>query len=159
MTDRFIGLGFAALGIAILVLSLQLPQPLAATRIAYGAGFFPTILGIVIAAAGCAMALSKPIVTADDKADDEEGGLRPSDILKPAVVALAALVYVLFSQQLGFLVLAPIILCGLLLMGRVPLWQALLIGIAGSALIYLLFAKLLLVPLPLGVLTPLGAHL
>ena len=157
MTDRMIGLGFAALGLAILVLALQLPQPLAATRIAYGPGFFPAILGSVIALAGCTMLFVKP----GDADEDEEAeeAIGPSQLVKPAIVVAAALAYILFSQQLGFLILAPIILTGLLLMGRVPLLQSLLIGVPGAIIIYALFAKLLLVPLPLGLLTPLGAYL
>jgi len=154
MTDKLIGLGFAALGVAILVLSLQLPPPLAATHIAYGAGFFPSILGIAIAIAGGALAF-KPAGDVEELEDEAE----ETHWLKPAIVMAAGLVYVLFSQQLGFLVLAPIILTGLLLLGRVALWQALAIGILGSVIVYILFAKLLLVPLPLGLLTPFGAHL
>lgn len=157
MTDRMIGLGFAALGLAILVLALQLPQPLAATRIAYGPGFFPAILGSVIALAGCAMLFIKPDDAGDE--DDAAEAIGLTQLTRPAIVVVAALVYILFSQQVGFLVLAPIILTGLLLMGRVPLLQSLLIGVPGAIIIYALFAKLLLVPLPLGLLTPLGAYL
>ncbi|ODT81771.1 MAG: hypothetical protein ABS76_09945 [Pelagibacterium sp. SCN 64-44] len=155
MTDKMIGLGFAALGVAILVLSLQLPPPLAATHIAYGAGFFPSILGIAIAVAGGALAL-KPAGDPDE-VEDEEAEL--THWSKPAVVMVAGLVYVLFSQQIGFLILAPIILTGLLLLGRVAVGQALAIGILGSVIVYILFAKLLLVPLPLGLLALFGAHL
>lgn len=157
MTDRMIGLGFAALGLAILVLALQLPQPLAATRIAYGPGFFPAILGSVIALAGCAMLFIKPDDAGDE--DDAAEAIGLTQLTRPAIVVAAALVYILFSQQVGFLILAPIILTGLLLMGRVPLLQSLLIGVPGAIIIYALFAKLLLVPLPLGLLTPLGAYL
>ncbi len=156
MIDRITGLGFAGLGIAILVLSLQLPAPLAATHIAYGAGFFPTILGIAIALAGAVLALKPAPVTADAEDDEEKV---ETHWLKPAVVMAAGVVYVLFSQQLGFLILAPIILTGLLLLGRVKPWLALLIGVVGSILVYVLFAKLLLVPLPLGLLTPWGSLL
>jgi putative tricarboxylic transport membrane protein len=157
MTDKMIGLGFAALGIVILVLSLQLPPPVMATHIAYGAGFFPSILGVAIALAGAAMALtpagdSAELDEADEPAEDNHW-------FKPALVMLAGLAYVLFAQQVGFLILAPIILTGLLLLGRVAPWRALVIGILGSVIVYVLFAKLLLVPLPLGLLTPFGAHL
>lgn len=157
MSDKLIGLGVAILGTAILVLALQLPQPLAATRIAYGAGFFPTVLGVIIALAGLYMALfSKP---EEGEPEDEGEQLAWANIGRPAIVAGAALVYILFSQQLGFLVLAPIILTGMLLLGRVEIWRSLLIGIVGSLAIYFLFAKLLLVPLPMGILTPFGGFL
>ena len=157
MIDRITGLGFTALGIAILTLALQLPAPLAATHIAYGAGFFPTFLGIAIALAGAALALKPSFDGADP--DDEEEEAAASHWLKPAIVMAAGVVYVLFAQQIGFLILAPIILTGLLLLGRVKPLLAVSIGVVGSILVYVLFAKLLLVPLPLGLLTPLGAYL
>ncbi|WP_084620146.1 tripartite tricarboxylate transporter TctB family protein [Devosia chinhatensis] len=155
MTDRMLGLGFAALGLVILVLSLQLPAPIAATRIDYGPGFFPTILGVVIALSGLAMVVFKPEPV--DPQDEEE----PSDknYLRPAFVLVAALVYIFFSQQIGFLLLAPPILFSLLMVGRAALVPSVLISIIGSIVVYFLFAKLLLVPLPLGLLTPLGGYL
>jgi putative tricarboxylic transport membrane protein len=157
MTDRIIGLGFVVLGVFILVLSLQLPQPLAATRIAYGPGFFPSILGAVIACSGVVMLVFKPDAELDEDEVAEPVHLR--QCLRPMLVVCAALAYILFSQQLGFLILAPLILTALLMMGRVSVRQSLLIGVTGSIAVYVLFAKLLLVPLPLGLLTPFGAYL
>lgn len=81
-------------------------------------------------------------------------GFALKDFGKPLIVLIAALIYVYFSQQIGFLLLAPVILTGLLVLGRVSWLKALTIGIVGSVAIYLVFAKLLLVPLPLGLLTP-----
>lgn len=157
MTDRTLGLGFAALGLVILVLSLQLPAPMAATRIDYGPGFFPTILAVAILASGLVMAIGKPEpVDPNDEELEETGG---NYYIRPAIVAVAALAYIFFAQQIGFLLLAPVVMFGLLMMGRVPVLQSLLISIIGSVLIYFLFAKLLLVPLPLGLLTPLGGYL
>jgi putative tricarboxylic transport membrane protein len=151
MTQRLLGAGLALFGLAIVYLSLQLPDPIAATRIQYGAGFFPVILGSVIAIAGALLTAAKNALVHDD-----EGGERFAlrDFGRPLIVLIAALVYVYFSQQIGFLLLAPVILTGLLLLGRVPILQAVIIGIVGSAVIYIVFAKFLLVPLPLGILTP-----
>jgi putative tricarboxylic transport membrane protein len=156
MTDRMLGLGFAALGLIILVLSLLLPAPMAATRITYGPGFFPTILAVAIAASGLVMFVSKPEPADPEDEVEETGG---NHYLRPAIVAIAALAYIFFSQQIGFLLLAPVMMFGLLAMGRVSAIKALLISVIGSVIIYFLFAKLLLVPLPLGLLTPLGAYL
>lgn len=157
MANRLIGVGFVGIGAIILYLSLQLPQPIAATRIAYGAGFFPIILGVVITMAGLGLAILNPIDEFDE--DEARESFSWDRFVQPAIVALAALAYILFSGHLGFLIIAPIILIGLLLMGRVPLVPALTIGLVGPILIYALFAKLLLVPLPLGLLAPLGAYL
>lgn len=156
MTDRMLGLGFAALGLIILVLSLQLPAPMAATRIAYGPGFFPTIPGIAIAASGFVMLVSRPAPADPEDEEEDTGG---NHYLRPAIVVIAALAYIFFAQQIGFLLLAPVILFGLLIMGRVALVQSALISVIGSIVIYFLFARLLLVPLPLGLLTPLGGYI
>lgn len=151
MTQRLLGAGLALFGLAIVYLSLQLPAPIAATRIQYGAGFFPIILGTVIAISGALLAVAKSALVHDED-EGERFALR--DFGKPLIVLIAALIYVYFSQQIGFLLLAPVILTGLLLLGRVGWLQALAIGIIGSVVIYVVFAKLLLVPLPLGLLTP-----
>lgn len=156
MTQRLLGAGFALFGLAIIVLSLQLPAPIAAARIHYGPGFFPIILGIVTLGGGILLAVLKP--EAIDPAEGEERyGLR--DFLKPLMVCVAALIYIYFSAQIGFLLLSPVILIALLLLGRVELRTALAVGIVVPIIIHVVFAKLLLVPLPLGLLTPWGAYL
>lgn len=157
MSDKLLGLVFAALGLVILTLSLQLPAPIAATRIAYGAGFFPTILGVIVCITGVALMLKRSVPDeAEDEEEDVSGG---NSYVRPAIVFLAALVYILFSQQIGFLLLAPVILAGLLMMGGVGPVRSALIGVIGSIIVYFLFAKLLLVPLPRVLLTPLGGFI
>ncbi|MBK0023847.1 tripartite tricarboxylate transporter TctB family protein [Ochrobactrum sp. S46] len=156
MTQRLVGAGFALVGIVVVIMAVQLPQPLAATRIAYGPGFFPLLLGIVIAASGTWLALAGA-GRAIDEVEGERYSLRA--FAKPAVVFLAALTYVFFSQQVGFLILAPIILMSLLLLGRVSIGLSLVIAMATAIIVYIVFAKILLVPLPLGLLSPWGRHL
>src|SRR5690554_1169983 len=121
MAQRLMGAGLGLFGLAIIILSMQLPQPLAATRIAYGPGFFPLILGIVIAGDGVLL----PVVGSNEAVDESSSRFTLRAFGKPLIVCLAALVYVMFSQQIGFLVLAPIILTGLLLLGRVPILTSL----------------------------------
>ncbi len=156
MTQRLVGAGFALFGILVVILAMQLPQPLAATRIAYGPGFFPLLLGIVIAAAGTWLAIIGP-GQAIDELEGERYSL--SNFAKPAVVFGAALIYVFYSQQFGFLILAPLILLTLLLLGRVSFVPAMLIAVTTSIIVYVIFAKILLVPLPLGLLSPWGRYL
>lgn len=70
MTQRLLGAGLALFGLAIIYLSLQLPAPIAATRIQYGAGFFPIILGSVIAVAGALLAVAKTALVHDEDQGD-----------------------------------------------------------------------------------------
>jgi putative tricarboxylic transport membrane protein len=158
MTDRMLGAGFAALGVVLLVMSIQLPAPMAATRISYGPGFFPTILSIVIVVAGVVMcALNAPEPAYEDEDDDSESS--GMSYWRPCVVGLAAIAYIMLVGIVGFPVLAAIILFILLKMGKVGTGLSALIALIGALVIYLIFARLLLVPLPLGVMSPLGGYL
>lgn len=158
MTDRMLGAGFAALGVVLLIMSIQLPAPMAATRISYGPGFFPTILSIVIVVAGVVMcALNAPEPAYEDEDDDlESSGM---SYWRPCVVGLAAIAYIMLVGIVGFPILAAIILFILLKMGKVGTGLSALIALIGALVIYLIFARLLLVPLPLGVMSPLGGYL
>jgi putative tricarboxylic transport membrane protein len=158
MTDRMLGAGFAALGVVLLVMSIQLPAPMAATRISYGPGFFPTILSIVIVVAGVVMcALNAPEPAYED--EDDDSGSSGMSYWRPCVVGLAAIAYIMLVGIVGFPVLAAIILFILLKMGKVGNGLSALIALIGALVIYLIFARLLLVPLPLGVMSPLGGYL
>ena len=102
------------------------------------------------------MLVSRPAPADPEDEEEDTGG---NHYLRPAIVVIVALAYIFFAQQIGLLLLAPVILFGLLIIGRVALVQSALISIIGSIVIYFLFAKLLLVPLPLGLLAPLGGYI
>ncbi|MFD1197973.1 tripartite tricarboxylate transporter TctB family protein [Brucella gallinifaecis] len=156
MTQRLLGAAFALFGVAVLLLAMQLPAPLAGTRIAYGPGFFPILLSIIIITAGAWLAVIGP-GSAVDEVEGERYSLRA--FAKPAVVCIAALIYIFYSQQIGFLILAPIILITLLLLGNVSLVPSIVIGLVAAITVHIVFAKILLVPLPLGLLSQWGRYL
>src|SRR5690606_36565690 len=157
MTNRFIGTFFVLFGSIVLYLALSLPQPLTATRIAYGPGFFPKILGAVILLCGLLMAIKGRDFTDDEDHSRQLGDW--SQYTRLVIVITLTTIYIWFSDEIGFLILAPFILFVLLMIGRVSFIQSLLISIVAPIIIYGLFAKLLLVPLPLGLLSPFGAYL
>jgi len=68
------------------------------------------------------------------------------------LVLLALLAYILFSEWLGFIPMSMIILSVLLYRLGSSIQASLLIATATTATLQLLFAKLLLVPLPAGLL-------
>lgn len=69
------------------------------------------------------------------------------------LVLLALITYILFSDWLGFIPMSMIILSVLLYRLGSSIITSIVIAIATTAVLQLLFAKLLLVPLPAGLLT------
>ncbi|BEP35269.1 tripartite tricarboxylate transporter TctB family protein [Variovorax sp. V59] len=80
----------------------------------------------------------------------------PRHVLAAALVVGAVLFYIFASERLGFLPTAAISLLALMLAMRVPPGRALLIALLATLVIHAAFYKLLRVPLPWGVLTPIA---
>lgn len=80
----------------------------------------------------------------------------PRHVLAAALVIGAVLFYIFASGRLGFLPTAAISLLALMLAMRVRPGRAVLIALIASLLIHAAFYKLLRVPLPWGVLTPIA---
>jgi tripartite-type tricarboxylate transporter receptor subunit TctC len=81
--------------------------------------------------------------------------LRPEGArhLRPALAVLAAVVfYLLAAEALGFLLTATVLLGGVLLLFRVRPWMAVAIAVTASVVLYQVFAVMLRVPLPRGLL-------
>ncbi|MBT2334723.1 tripartite tricarboxylate transporter TctB family protein [Variovorax paradoxus] len=80
----------------------------------------------------------------------------PRHLLAAALVIGAVLFYIFASERLGFLPTAAISLLALMLAMRVPPGRAVLIALIATLVIHAAFYKLLRVPLPWGVLTPIA---
>ena len=80
----------------------------------------------------------------------------PRHVLAAALVIGAVVFYVFASERLGFLLTASVSLLALMRAMRVPAGRAVLIALVASLLIHAAFYKLLRVPLPWGVLTPIA---
>lgn len=81
---------------------------------------------------------------------------RPASVLNALGVVVAVLVYVLFAEAIGFLPLAAAMLFLLMKQLQVRTTTALLVSVACALVIHTFFVKLLLVPLPWGVLEPIA---
>jgi putative tricarboxylic transport membrane protein len=147
--DAIVGAAFVALAALQLGLIQGLHTPPGQK---FGPGFFPTITALVMGLAGLALLAKTLVGRAGGKwvtLDPWFGDRRLA--LQGAAVFAAIVAYLLFSESLGFLVVAPLILWGLitLLWGR-PL-ASLAIALAASFAIHQFFVQLLLVPLPWGI--------
>jgi putative tricarboxylic transport membrane protein len=76
----------------------------------------------------------------------------PRHILALVVLLGSVVLYILAADQLGFLIVAPLILAALMLVLGVPPLRAVTIALLAALLIHFAFYKLLRVPLPWGVL-------
>lgn len=149
MNDAVIGALLLLVAGAVLMRASTFPtlpdQPL-------GPGTFPMLVAAVMGLCGTTLVLHglrtrAPIVALAD-------WMRaPGAVRRMAAVPAFVVLYILLSQRVGFLILMPPLLFALLLVMAVRPLTAALTALAGTAMIWLLFVRILLVPLPLGWLT------
>jgi len=114
-----------------------------------GASFFPVVLAVLLAVLGVAFALTRPKrIEAGSDAEEEPVG-RPQTV--KFVVLVAALI-LLFPYLGGLLSLSLFVVVEMCWVERSRLWLSLVMGVAAFVAVWLIFVKLLSVPLPLGIL-------
>jgi hypothetical protein len=70
-----------------------------------------------------------------------------------AAVVGFVLAYIFLSKPIGFPLLVPVLLTLLLLIMKVRPWVSVVVALVVTGALWLLFARVLMVPLPLGLLT------
>jgi putative tricarboxylic transport membrane protein len=104
------------------------------------------ITGVLLVARGIRSRAGQPWLAWDDWVRS------PRHIAALAVLLASIVFYILASDLLGFLIVAPLILLALFLVLRVRPWHAVGIAIVATLVVHFAFYKLLRVPLPWGVL-------
>jgi hypothetical protein len=121
----------------------------------YGPGLFPTIIAGFMIFGGCIL-IFKGIreVKKSGWLTLEPWAKSPRTYFTLGLIFSALLFYILFSDQLGFLITSIIIIFSLLLWtrGRENFFSSLIISVIFSLIIYLIFVKFMRVPLPGGLL-------
>lgn len=121
----------------------------------YGPDLFPVLIGAglilcggLLVIKGVAQRSSVPMVTVGDWAQDR------NNVINVVVLIACIVFYILASEWLGFVPISILILTILLLrLGSGPLLSV-SVALITTVLIHSLFAKVLLVPLPWGLLQP-----
>jgi hypothetical protein len=149
ISDTILGVAFVLVAILILVEARTFPT-MSAQNI--GPGTFPSIIAGVMLIGGAALALSGlrrrlPALQLEEWIRSPGAGLRMLAV--PGFIVL----YILLSKPVGFPLLVPVLLAALLMIMSVRPVIAVPLALGGTAAIWLLFASLLMVPLPLGLLT------
>jgi putative tricarboxylic transport membrane protein len=148
-TDRWVGVGLAALALTVLWSSRAFPD---VPGQKLGAAFLPTIIGIGLLL--CALAL---VVRSFGQAAYDKAEAKPEaeeHFGSAAVIVGAVLAYIVLSERIGFLFIAPLCLMAVFLALRVHWRTALYWALGGTLLVHVAFYKLLRVPLPWGPLIP-----
>jgi putative tricarboxylic transport membrane protein len=147
--DTILGAIFLALALGLIALAQGFHTPPGQR---FGPAFFPTIVASVMAAAALGLIVKGVLARPGRRwLELDEWFRAPRRVLQGASIFAFLLAYLLLSEQLGFLVLAPLLLWGLIWL----LWgnpvAALAIAAIASFVIHQFFVQVLLVPLPWGI--------
>ncbi|WP_420393716.1 tripartite tricarboxylate transporter TctB family protein [Acuticoccus sp.] len=149
LADWLLGLIIAASGVAIAARAQTFPSP---SGQLYGAAFFPTLVGVGLAAIGVtltARGLVGPSGPAIQLAPFLRSVPRAAKAVSPVVAVVA---FIVLLPHLGFLATSILVVCPLMLLLGVQVWLALAVGVAASFAVQYAFGTLLRVALPYGVL-------
>ena len=149
--DRWVGLGLAVLALAVLWSGSAFPN---VPGQKLGAAFLPMIVGVGLLLCGIALVLRSLRRGAYAAAEAEAAPEVEEHFGSAAVIVGAVLAYILLSERVGFLLIAPLCLLAVFLALRVRWKTAGLYAIGGTLLVHVAFYKLLRVPLPWGVIRP-----
>jgi len=149
-TDRWVGIGLALLALVVLWTARAFPAVPGQKLVA---AFLPMIVGAGLLL--CALGLIVRSLRGKAYADARLRAAPGSEHFGSALVIIAAIVaYLLLSERLGFLLIAPLCLLAVFRAFRIGWGRALLWALGGTVVVHLAFYKLLRVPLPWGVVTP-----
>ncbi len=148
VSDFVSGLVVAIVGLAIFLRAQSFPS---VGGVAIAPSFYPGLLGAVLMLLGAALAVSAvlrgqilPIIAPID-------WLRqPATVVAVLSVPAAIICFGLLSPMLGFIATAFLITTGLLLAFRVSLATSLIVALCLTLVLYLVFVRMLNVPLPAG---------
>lgn len=150
ISDRLFGPIFVLLGLALALYGHSLPPM---HRQNYGAGLFPLVIGVFACLGGLVLAIEgwlkrreEPLLAL------AEWTRNRSDLVNLAIVFACILAFGLFIRQVGFAALAAVTVTLLLLRFGQPWWRAVITAVIAAAIYQYVFASLMRVPLPPGLL-------
>jgi putative tricarboxylic transport membrane protein len=149
ISDTVVGAGFVAAGALVFAGTLHYPTLEGGHP---GPSLFPRILATLMVAFGGVLGLQG--VRARD-VTDEVAWLqlhRNPAFINALVVLAGVLAYIFFVERVGFLIMGALVIFVIMWRLQVPVLKAVLVAILFNTAVHFLFAKILRVPLPLGIL-------
>jgi putative tricarboxylic transport membrane protein len=147
VSDTLVGAGFAAAGALVIVGTLGYPSLDGSHP---GPALFPRLLGGLMMVLGGALGWHG-IATGDVSERLAWRDLTRSTPFVNALVVLAAVVgYVLLVERLGFIATAALLLAVVMWRLDVPRLRTVVIAVVLAVVVHAMFAKVLRVPLPTG---------
>lgn len=150
LNDAIAGALFVAIGISVFIYAGSFP---AMRGVAYGPDLFPRIIAVMMGIGGATLIVSglrpagrQPWLQLADWAR------KPRSYMLFAAVIGSMVFYILTSDRLGFLLSSFLMMSGLLLVtrGASRLVSSLAVAAVVSVAIYVIFVRMLRVPLPYG---------
>lgn len=142
-SELVIGIACIVLGIVVFVAAGNLQQ----VKLGIGPSGFPKFIAVVLAVLGLAQtvtALSSGVEAPKFNVDKRAAGLFA------AAVAMSV-AYVMLVTQIGFIILTPLLLIGLMfLFGERSILKMAVIAIITTACVWLLFTEVFMIFLPAG---------
>ena len=142
-SELVIGLACIALGVVVFVAAGNLQQ----VRLGIGPSGFPKFIAVVLALLGLAQtatALSYGVEAPKFEMDKRAAG-------QFAAAVAMSVVYVMLVTQIGFIILTPLLLIGLMvLFGERSIVKMLLIAVITTVCVWLLFTEVFMIFLPAG---------
>ncbi|WP_068311190.1 tripartite tricarboxylate transporter TctB family protein [Polycladidibacter hongkongensis] len=160
LDDIITGGLFAILGLVIVIYSQSFPTM---RHIAYGPGFFPSIVGVAMIGYSGVLILrsmvlrwlswrkgleNSPLVVAGDWVRSGSG------ILDMAAIPASVIFYILLSDSLGFYLTCFLLVSFLNYLFSKQFGRSLFTALVVTTFLQLFFGKLMMVPLPWGFLEP-----
>ncbi len=146
VSDTIIGLSLIVFAVAVLVHVQSFPE----LDNGYpGPALFPSVLSVLFIVCGIGLII-QGLHRKEKVLKFDIGSVSPAGWINISFVIGAVVCYIFFSDYIGFLILSFIILMILIKWLRVSTVLSLVMSVSVTLAIYLLFAKILLVPLPWG---------
>lgn len=147
LSDTVVGVGFVGAGALIVAGTLDYP---ALDGGHPGPALFPRILGTLMAVLGAALAVQGARARDAGETVAWRRLHRSVGLVNALFVLGGVLAYLALVEWLGFLITGTLLLFPLMWRLRVPPLRALVVAVLFIAIVHFLFAKVLRVPLPLG---------
>lgn len=149
ISDTVVGAGFVAAGALIIAGTLNYPTLEGGHP---GPSLFPRILGGMMAVFG-GMVSVQGLRVRDASEDVDWLRLhRSTAFINAMVVLVGVLAYILLVERVGFLLTGALLLFTIMWRLKVPVVKALIVAVVFNTIVHFLFAKIMRVPLPMGIL-------